>query len=294
MLHGLTPITWKKMKQLGVLDFLTKIKEEGKILNVGFSFHGDTDAFKEIVDSYDWDFCMIQYNFLDEKTQAGKEGLEYAAGKGLGIIIMEPFRGGNLTRNIPPEVMDIWNQSKIRKTPADWALRWVLNHPEVTCVLSGMNEEEHIKENIHIANDALPNSLKAEELELIDRVRNKYRELMVTGCTGCNYCMPCPAGVNIPRCFERYDSTHIFGNKMESKFQYALGLGIINGKTAYASNCIKCGKCEKHCPQELPIMELLDDVSGDMEGIITKLLPPVYRFYLSFDRILTRRKARKA
>ena len=294
MLHGLNRPNWDKMLELGALELLTKLKRNGSIINAGFSFHGDKDTFKEIVDGYDWDFCLLQFNYLDEKNQAGLEGLKYAAEKGMGIIVMEPFRGGNLTQNIPPDVVELWNNAEIKRTPAEWALRWVLNHPEVTCVLSGMNNEKHIKENIKIANEALPNSLSTNELELIGRVRDKYRELMKTGCTGCRYCMPCPSGVDIARCFEIYDSTQIFGNKRQSQFLYALGLGVIHGgKPAYASNCIKCGKCEKHCPQELPIIELLDDVSQDMEGIISKVLPPVYKTYLSFERFRIRRKAGK-
>ena len=294
MLHGLNRPNWDKMMALGALELLTKLKRNGSIINAGFSFHGDKDTFKEIVDGYDWDFCLLQFNYLDEKNQAGLEGLKYAAEKGMGIIVMEPFRGGNLTQNIPPDVEELWNKAEIIRTPAEWALRWVLNHPEVTCVLSGMNNEKHIKENIKIANEALPNSLSTNELELIGRVRDKYRELMKTGCTGCRYCMPCPSGVDIARCFEIYDSTQIFGNKRQSQFLYALGLGVIHGgKPAYASNCIKCGKCEKHCPQELPIIELLDDVSKDMEGIISKVLPPVYKTYLSFERFRIRRKAGK-
>jgi len=294
MLHGLNRPNWDKMMALGALELLTKLKRNGSIINAGFSFHGDKDTFKEIVDGYDWDFCLLQFNYLDEKNQAGLEGLKYAAEKGMGIIVMEPFRGGNLTQNIPPDVKELWNKAEIIRTPAEWALRWVLNHPEVTCVLSGMNNEKHIKENIKIANEALPNSLSTNELELIGRVRDKYRELMKTGCTGCRYCMPCPSGVDIARCFEIYDSTQIFGNKRQSQFLYALGLGVIHGgKPAYASNCIKCGKCEKHCPQELPIIELLDDVSQDMEGIISKVLPPVYKTYLSFERFRIRRKAGK-
>jgi len=294
MLHGLNRPNWDKMMALGALELLTKLKRNGSIINAGFSFHGDKDTFKEIVDGYDWDFCLLQFNYLDEKNQAGLEGLKYAAEKGMGIIVMEPFRGGNLTQNIPPDVEELWNKAEIIRTPAEWALRWVLNHPEVTCVLSGMNNEKHIKENIKIANEALPNSLSTNELELIGRVRDKYRELMKTGCTGCRYCMPCPSGVDIARCFEIYDSTQIFGNKRQSQFLYALGLGVIHGgKPAYASNCIKCGKCEKHCPQELPIIELLDDVSQDMEGIISKVLPPIYKTYLSFERFRIRRKAGK-
>lgn len=294
MLHGLNGSNWEKMVELGALEFLTRIKANGQIINAGFSFHGDKDTFKDIVDAYDWDFCLLQYNYLDEENQAGREGLEYAAEKGMGIIVMEPFRGGNLTKNIPSAVQEIWDQADIKRTPAEWALRWVLNHEEVTCVLSGMNEEEHIRENLRIADEALPNSLTDDELKLIGKVSDKYRELMKIGCTGCRYCMPCPSGVDIARCFELYDAAHIFGNKRQAQLNYALGLGVIHeGEPAYASKCRKCGKCEKHCPQELPIMELLDDVSGDMEGIITRALPPVFRLYLSFDRMMTGRRARK-
>ena len=294
MLHALNRSNWDKMLGLNALEFLDKLKADGKIINAGFSFHGDKETFKEIVDGYDWDFCLLQFNYLDEENQAGLEGLKYAADKGMGIIVMEPFRGGNLTRDIPPEVQAIWDQAETKRTPAEWALRWVLNHPEVTCVLSGMNEEEHIKENLQIADEAEPNSLSTEELELIGQVRDKYRELMKTGCTGCRYCMPCPRGVDIARCFEMYDTSQIFpGNKRQTQLMYAVGLGVIHGgKPAYASNCIKCGKCEKHCPQELPVMELLDEVSGDMEGILTKVVPPVYKFYLRFENFRNRRKAK--
>ena len=294
MLHALNRTNWEKMLELNALEFLDEIKGDGRIINAGFSFHGDKDTFKEIVDAYDWDFCLLQFNYLDEENQAGLEGLKYAADNGLAIIVMEPFRGGNLTRNVPPEVEEIWNKAEVKRTPAEWALRWVLNHPEVTCVLSGMNEEEHIKENIRIADEALPNSLTEDELELIGQVRDKYRDLMKTGCTGCRYCMPCPMGVDIARCFEMYDTAQMFvQNKRQTQLLYTVALGVIHGgKPAYASNCIKCGKCEKHCPQELPIMELLDDVSDDMEGILTKVVPPLYKIYLRFERFRTGRKAR--
>jgi predicted aldo/keto reductase-like oxidoreductase len=295
MLHGLTAPGWEKMLKFGALEFLDKLKSQGKIKNAGFSFHGDKDLFKEIVEAYDWDFCLIQYNYLDEENQAGKEGMEYAAAKGMGVLIMEPFRGGNLTRKIPPEVQEIWDQAPVKRTPAEWALRWVLNHPEVTCVLSGMNEEKHIEENLRIADEALPNSLTEEELELVGKVRDKYRRLMKIGCTGCRYCMPCPAGVDIARCFESYDSMHIFGDKTQTKIMYAIGLGVFHeGEIAYASKCIKCGKCEKHCPQNLPIMDLLDDVSGEMEGVITRVLPPIFKVYLAIDRFMMGRRTGKS
>jgi uncharacterized protein len=294
MLHGLNRANWEKMLEFNALEFLDEIKKQEKILNAGFSFHGDKDIFKEIIDAYDWDFCMIQYNFLDEKNQAGTEGLKYAASKGIPVIVMEPFRGGNLTRNVPEEIQAIWDEAEVKRSPAEWSLRWVLNHPEVTCVLSGMNEEEHIKENIRIADEALPNSLSEDELKLIERVADKYRELMETGCTGCRYCMPCPRGVDIAKCFEIYDSAKLFNTgTIQSKVIYAAGLGVMNdGKPGFASNCTKCGKCEKHCPQELPIMDLLDDVSKEMEGPLTKVVPPIMKVFLSFQSFRNNRKAK--
>lgn len=285
MLHGLNHSSWEKMNKLDALDFLDKQKAEGKILYTGFSFHGGKNIFKEIVDAYKWDFCQIQYNYLDENRQAGKEGLEYAARKGLGVMIMEPLRGGNLTANIPAEVMEIWNQAKIKRTPAEWALRWIWNHPEVTTVLSGMNKLEQVEENIRIANEARPNSLTPEELELYKRIREKYFQLTKTGCTGCRYCMPCPAGVDIPNCFEIYDGEYTFGSKKQAMIDYAFSLGVSREGDAYASKCKKCGRCEKLCPQELPIMDLLDNISRDIEGFNFKIFSKVVKLFASFQRI---------
>lgn len=288
LLHGLNRASWEKMKELGVLEFLDKLKSEGQIINVGFSFHGDKETFKEIVDAYDWDLCQIQYNYLDENRQAGKEGLEYAASKGLGVIIMEPLRGGNIVRNIPPEVEKLWDQSEIKRTPAEWALRWIWNHPEVTTVLSGMNEKKHLVENLRIAGEALPHSLTDEELQLIGDVKDKYLELMKTGCTGCRYCMPCPVGVDIPTCFEIYDGEYTFGSKSQARIEYAFGLGVSRANDAYASKCKKCGKCEKLCPQELPIMDLLDDVSGDIEGFSFRIFSRIAKVFADFQRLRSR------
>jgi predicted aldo/keto reductase-like oxidoreductase len=221
LVHGLVGILWEKMEELEVLNFLEKAKEDGRIINPGFSFHGSLDDFKRIVDAYPWTFCQIQYNFLDETNQAGTEGLKYAASKGLGVIVMEPLRGGKLTNPVPPEVQELWNQAETKRTPVEWAFRWVWNHPEVTVVLSGMNEETHVKENLKIANEAYPNSLTEAELQLISKVEQKYRKLMRTGCTGCRYCIPCPSGVDIPYCFEIYDNFHLSGNEKEAKLMYA-------------------------------------------------------------------------
>jgi predicted aldo/keto reductase-like oxidoreductase len=268
LVHSLVGELWDKVEKLGVADFLDKAKADGRIINAGFSFHGAGKDFKRIVDAYDWDFCQIQYNFLDEKNQAGTKGLEYAASKGLGVIIMEPLRGGMLASHVPPAVIEIWDEAPTKRTAAEWALRWVWNHPEVTVVLSGMNDEKHIQENLAVADKAYPNSLTEAELQLVKRAERKYRELMKAGCTGCRYCMPCPEGVNIPVCFELYNSLHMSGNADEAKFLYAAMLsGILSaGEPGLASQCVQCGKCLEKCPQHLEIPKLLESVAEELEG----------------------------
>ena len=268
LVHGLVGILWEKMEELEVLKFLEKTKEDGRIINPGFSFHGSLDDFKRIVDAYPWTFCQIQYNFLDKTNQAGTEGLKYAARKGLGVIVMEPLRGGKLTNPVPPEVQELWNQAEIKRTPAEWALLWVWNHPEVTVVLSGMNEEAHVEENLKIANEAYPDSLTEAEHKLISKVEQKYRKLMRTGCTGCRYCIPCPSGVDIPYCFEIYDNFHLSGNEKEAKLMYAAKPGgIIRGNVpGYASQCVECGHCIEKCPQHLDIPGVLKEVAEKFEG----------------------------
>jgi hypothetical protein len=268
LVHGLVGLLWDKMENLEVLDFLDRAKADSRIVNAGFSFHGTIDDFKRIVDAYPWTFCQIQYNFLDEKNQAGTEGLEYAASKGLGVIIMEPLRGGKLTNLVPPEVHEIWNEASVKRTPAEWALRWIWNHPEVTIVLSGMNEESHIEENLKIASEANPNSLTDTELNLVKRAEQKYRQLMKTACTGCRYCLPCPSGVDIPGCFEIYNNFYLSGNESEAKLMYAAKPGgIIRGDVpGYASQCIQCGQCVEKCPQHLDIPSLLEAVKEKFEG----------------------------
>lgn len=267
LVHGLVGTLWDKMEKLDVLGFLDRAKADSRIVNAGFSFHGSIEDFKQIVDAYSWTFCQIQYNFLDEKNQAGTEGLEYAASKGLGIIIMEPLRGGKLTNPVPPEVQEVWNKAPVKRTPAEWALRWVWNRPEVTVVLSGMNEEYHIEENLKIANEAYPNSLAKAELQLVKKVEQKYRELMKIGCTGCRYCLPCPSGVDIPGCFEIYDNLYLSGNDNEAKLAYAAKPGgIIRGDVpGYASQCIQCEKCVEKCPQQLDVPFLLEAVVEKFE-----------------------------
>ncbi|MDD4300084.1 MAG: aldo/keto reductase [Methanomicrobium sp.] len=266
LIHSIAGESWDRMKNLGVCEFLDSAKKTGRIINAGFSFHGDVSSFKRIVDEYPWEFCQIQYNILDENNQAGTEGLLYAASKNLAVFIMEPLRGGNLAANIPEDIEKIWNESEIKRTPAEWSLRWVLNRPEVTSVLSGMNETEQIDENAKTASEAFSDSLSDDEILLIERVKNAYRKLMKINCTGCRYCMPCPFGVDIPECFSLYNTYFMFGGKLKTKFHYISRLGGMLGDKSYAGMCRNCGRCVKSCPQSLNIPTLLKDVSKNFEG----------------------------
>jgi predicted aldo/keto reductase-like oxidoreductase len=267
LLHALAGNSWDKLLSLDVIDFLDKAKADGRIVNAGFSFHGRLEDFKRIVDAYPWEFCQIQYNFLDEESQAGTEGLRYAAAKNLGVVIMEPLRGGNLGLPTPPTEVDaIWKEAPVERTPVEWALRWIWNHPEVTVVLSGMNEEAHIDENLAIADQAHANSLTDDELNLVAAASRKYNTLMKVACTGCGYCMPCPSEVHISACFEVYNKMHMFGNAQEGKFMYAIRMsGMITGTPGYASQCVQCGECLEKCPQEIEIPDLLEKVAEEME-----------------------------
>jgi uncharacterized protein len=268
LVHALVGDLWDSVEKLGVADFLTKAKADGRIRNAGFSFHGAGSDFSRIVDAYDWDFCQIQYNFLDEMNQAGTAGLEYAASRGLGVVIMEPLRGGNLTKPVPSAVRKVWDEAPVTRTPAEWALRWVWNHPEVTVVLSGMNDEVHIEENLRVAGQALPGSLTRAELELVKKVEKKYRELMKVGCTGCRYCMPCPSGVNIPLCFEEFNNLAMAGDPNGEKFMYAARLGgaVALGTPEFASLCVQCRECVDKCPQHIDIPAVLESVVEELEG----------------------------
>jgi predicted aldo/keto reductase-like oxidoreductase len=267
LMHSLVSAeAWQRAKALGVVEFIERAKAEGKLRHIGFSYHGDPEQFKAIVDDYPWDFCQIQYNYLDEHYQAGTAGLVYAAGKGLGVIVMEPLRGGSLVGKMPPPVQALWAQAAVQRTPAEWALRWVWNHPEVSVVLSGMNDEAHIEENIRIAGAATPDSLTPEELRIVSQVNTTIAGLLKVGCTGCGYCMPCPAGVDIPSCFSAYNTRHLFGERGPQLGYVAYTCGMDGGKPSYASLCQNCGKCELKCPQHLPIRRHLREVAKDLEG----------------------------
>lgn len=256
LLHALGKDDWEKMKKLNIFKFLEEEVSKGRIRYPGFSFHDELPVFKEIVDSYDWAFCQIQYNYMDENYQAGTEGLEYAASKGLAVIVMEPLRGGKLAQEPPFEVQTIWNESKVKRTPAEWALRWIWNRKEVTTVLSGMSTMDQVVENIRIADSALVDSLNENELHLVNRIKEKYKTLTKVNCTGCNYCMPCPSGVNIPRNFSLYNDVFIYNHLNDSQRVY----NNIFSEENRASACIECGKCEEACPQNISIREHLKNV----------------------------------
>ncbi|MCT4620762.1 MAG: aldo/keto reductase [Marinisporobacter sp.] len=272
LVHGImSQEIWDQLKELGVLEFLNEVKEKGYIKNIGFSCHSDLQTFKNVVDDYDWDMCQIQYNFLDENIQAGTKGLKYAAERNIAVFIMEPLRGGNLSNKVPAQVQKLWDSVNVKRTPAEWALKWIWNHEEVTCILSGMNNDEHIRENIHTANTTESNTLTKEEISLIEQVRDKYKELTKIPCTACAYCMPCPAGVNIPECFEKYNDKYMFGT-MNARLMYEVQIGGIMGKAHRASQCIGCGKCEKHCPQHIEIRKELKKVSKEFDDTTGKVL----------------------
>ena len=256
LLHGLNRQLWAGMKELGALDFLNKVLADGRIRYAGFSFHDDVKIFKEIVDSYGWAMCQIQYNYFDEYYQAGKEGLKYAASKGAGVVIMEPLRGGKLTDRIPEQIQKLWDSAPVKRTPAEWALRWVWNHREVATALSGMSSMSQLIENIRIAEYAEAGTLSGAELQVVAEVCEAYRNMLQIGCTGCAYCVPCPNGVNIPLNFSLYNDSFMF---KDEDLNFMLYNHMLTPEQR-ASNCAECGECEEHCPQQIKIPEELKKV----------------------------------
>jgi len=255
LLHALRRESWDKMKSLGVLEFLTRAVADGRIKYPAFSFHDEFPVFKEILDAYAWAMCQIQLNYMDEDYQAGLGGLQYAGYKGTPVVIMEPLRGGKLAEEPPKEVKEVWQKAKKKRSPAEWAFRWVCDFPETTVVLSGMSTMEQVRENLKIFDGCKSPCLSLEEGFLIDKVRQIYRQRMAIGCTLCGYCMPCPANVNIPHILDLYNDYAMFGSTHGAFMSY----GSLVSRGRDAAQCVQCGHCEEKCPQNLPIMRALED-----------------------------------
>lgn len=260
--------SWARLRGLGVDRWLERKKAEGAIRNAGFSFHGGTLQFKALADAWDWDFCQIQFNYLDERSQAGVDGLDYAAGKGLPVVIMEPLRGGKLAGGLPQAAKKVFEAADAGRTPAEWGLRWVWNHPGVTVVLSGMNDVSQVEENCRIAGESLPGALSPGELAVYPRAVEAIRGVTRVGCTGCGYCQPCPRGVDIPTCFAAYNDSYADG--LFTGMREYMMCTTFRKVRSNAGLCVGCGKCEQHCPQHIPIREKLDDVKRRLEN-------PAYR-----------------
>ena len=263
LLHGLNGESWENLARLGVLEFLDSARADGRIRYPAFSFHDQFPVFREIVDAYEWTFAQIQYNYMDEQNQAGTQGLKYAVERGLGIVVMEPLRGGLLSGDVPVIQRHI-RDAPVRHTPSEWGLRWVWNHPEVTVVLSGMSAMEQVRENLAYAEQGLPGSLSPEELAVVEKMRDTFASRVKIPCTGCRYCMLCQNGVDIPQCFEYYNQAYAYDaqEKTTGVYLWALNGTFSGGIPGYASCCIQCGECEDKCPQGLSIREYLQDVAN--------------------------------
>ncbi|MDI9482766.1 MAG: aldo/keto reductase [Bacillota bacterium] len=256
LLHALNKSRWDSLMELKVLDFMEKAKANGKIKYICFSFHDNNKTFKEIINAYDWDMCQIQMNIMDMDEQATVEGLKYAGDKNIPVVIMEPLKGGKLANRVPDEIGQIYGQSRIKRTPVEWAFRWLYNFPQVAVILSGVSSMEQLKDNLRIFNDAKANCMDEEELALIEQVRQAYLKGIKIPCTGCEYCLPCPQRVSIPRIFDLVNSAFMYMSEKDSKNNYQRFI-VNDGNDA--SKCVECGQCENVCPQNIPIMQKLKE-----------------------------------
>lgn len=263
LLHALGKERWEKMRDLGVVEYLEEMKAQGKIKYLGFSFHDDYEVFEDIISYKDWDFCQIQLNYMDTDEQAGMKGYELSVQKNVPLVIMEPIKGG-LLANLPQDVAQKFEELDSEKSTASWALRWVSTLPNVKVVLSGMSSEEQLEDNLKTYTDFKP--LSEVEKQTVLEVATILKSRVNNGCTGCRYCMPCPAGVNIPENFKLWNRYGIYGNDGDAKWHWNNDLP----ETARACNCIKCGKCEKECPQKISIREDLQKVQKTFDELLAK------------------------
>ena len=281
LMHMLSDVdSWERMKKLGILEWLEEKKAKGQIRQVGFSYHGNSEMFCRVVDAWDWDFCQIQYNYLDEHTQAGRKGLYHAYEKGIPVIIMEPLRGGRLVDKLPEKAKNRIAEYPTQRTAAQWGLNWLWDQKEVTMILSGMNSQEMINENIATANNAEIGMVTDEERQLYAALVKDINETVKVGCTACGYCQPCPKGVDIPSIFATYN--RFYGENKKSARKEYLRCTTLKPNTTAASQCIGCGKCETHCPQEIPIRNVLKDVKDTFEGPVYKITAKVVKIFGHF------------
>ncbi len=283
LMHHMTAISqWDKLEAVGIKEWIAEKKAAGQIRNIGFSYHGNSEDFIGILNAYDWDFCQIQYNYVDEHSQAGVEGLNAAAKKGIPVVIMEPLRGGKLVNLLPQKAKDLIKQQPAGYSAAEYGLRWLWNQEAVTCVLSGMNSLEMVEENCRIASEAKAGSLTKEDMEIIDKIKEIISESELVGCTGCRYCMPCPKGVDIPALFRSYNMTAL-ENKQQARFEYAQTVGL-RKEPAFATQCIECGKCEQHCPQEIPIRQKIKEADRVIRPLPYKVGINIARKFLKVSK----------
>jgi predicted aldo/keto reductase-like oxidoreductase len=263
LLHGVHRPVWETLRDMGIVDWLEDKVSKGYLRYLGFSFHDDYDYFTQVVDAYDnWTFAQIHFNYMDVDYQAGRRGLEYAAGKGLGVIIMEPLRGGQLA--LPPEsVAKVWRNTGKDRSAVEWAFRWLWDYPEISLVLSGMSTMDQIVENVDIAARAGNSRLDEDERSVYKEVRQAYKDLSPIPCTGCRYCMPCPNGVEIPAIFRIYGEMLMYGNRRMAKMRYSGGPWGLRPEQN-ASNCIECGECLEKCPQHITIPDWLKKVHSEL------------------------------
>ena len=279
LMHHLTDFSqWERLKKIGIEEWIAQKKKSGEIKNIGFSFHGTTEMFIKILNDYDWDFCLVQYNYLDKVSQAGEEGVKAAAAKGVPVMIMEPLRGGKLVGLLPEAAKKMIASNPRGWSAAEWGFRWLYNQSEVTCVLSGMNSIEMVQENCRIADQATAGHFTQEDFDFINQIIAEIKRTEKVGCTGCRYCMPCPKGIDIPGLFRAWNLMYS-ESKRSGRKDYFQTTGL-RKETAFATACIGCGKCEKHCPQEIPIREMIKKADKDVSPFILKAGIKIARKYM--------------
>ncbi len=279
LMHMLTDFAqWERLKAMGIEEWIAQKKASGQIRNIGFSFHGNTAMFKKILDDYDWEFCLVQYNYLDKVSQAGEDGVKAAAAKGIPVMIMEPLRGGKLVGLLPESAKKMIASNARGWSAAEWGFRWLYNQSEVTCVLSGMNSLEMVQENCRIASEAVAGHFTPQDFTFIDQIIAEIKRTEKVGCTGCGYCMPCPKGIDIPGLFRGWN--HMYSEtRFSGRYDYFQTVGL-RKESAFSTACIGCGKCEKHCPQNIPIREMIKKAGREVSPWYMKAAITVARKFL--------------